>query len=151
MKDNRIKVAEKIKYGENMQQKIDMVKKLKDKELLHIIASVYNWDDGFEIPIEIIRNKNCDLGTALLLFFLADGIVYLTDKDEVIQSNDISWKNFLEELFEMIDKNQFVSMDIAYNPNFSKVDIYILKKDYSEISDLFIYGIDGTNVPVPVV
>jgi hypothetical protein len=149
MEDNWIKIAEEIKYGENIQQVIEIVKNTKDKKLLHIIASVYNWDDGFEVPIEIIKNENCDLGTALLLFFLADGVVYLTDENKVIQSDDILWKDFLKKLFEMINKNQFVSMDIAFNPCFSKTEIYKLKKQFPKISELFLYGIDGVNVLVP--
>ncbi len=39
------------------------------KELLN----QYNWDDGFEIPKEILKNRNCDLALALEIFYLADG------------------------------------------------------------------------------
>lgn len=42
-------------------------------ESLNELAFTYNWDDGFEIPYLIAKHKNCDKGTALNLFNLADG------------------------------------------------------------------------------
>lgn len=40
----------------------------------------YNWDDGFELPLEIIQHQNCELATALNAFYLAEGDLYLLDK-----------------------------------------------------------------------
>lgn len=37
----------------------------------------YNWDNGFEIPNEILADSSCDLALALEVFYLADGYGYL--------------------------------------------------------------------------
>lgn len=42
-------------------------------ESLNELAFNYVWDDGFEIPYLIAKHKNCDKGTALNLFSMADG------------------------------------------------------------------------------
>jgi len=39
--------------------------------LLHLVASEYNWNDGFDIPFTILRSSHCDRGTAVMLFWLA--------------------------------------------------------------------------------
>ena len=40
---------------------------------LHVYAFNYNWNDGFDLPQTIIDNPACTLGTALMIFYLADG------------------------------------------------------------------------------
>ena len=62
---------------------------------MHIIAANYNWDNGFEIPYNIINNKNCDLGTALMIFYDADGYRVLENKEELKNPNIT--KVFIEE------------------------------------------------------
>ena len=47
----------KLLYSENKKDTIDEIKSITDSELLHIIAGNYNWDNGFEIPYNIINNK----------------------------------------------------------------------------------------------
>lgn len=37
----------------------------------------YNWDDGFEIPKEILAAPGCDLALALEIFYLSDGYAFL--------------------------------------------------------------------------
>ena len=39
------------------------------REKLHIFATHYNWDDGFEIPKWIINHPLCDRGTALMMYW----------------------------------------------------------------------------------
>jgi hypothetical protein len=40
----------------------------------YVIA--YNWDDGFDVPNAIADNEYYDLGTALILFLLAEGMSF---------------------------------------------------------------------------
>ena len=39
----------------------------------------YNWDDGFEIPKQILAAPSCDLALALEIFYLSDGYAFLDD------------------------------------------------------------------------
>ena len=59
---------------------IKKISKIQDNEILYVYAYNYNWDDGFEIPQKILSNKECELSTALVLFYSADGYSYLLDK-----------------------------------------------------------------------
>lgn len=91
-------------YSENKKDTIDEIKSITDSELLHIIAGNYNWDNGFEIPYNIINNKNCDLGTALMIFYDADGYRALENKEELKNPNLKEWASFISEIEEHILK-----------------------------------------------
>ena len=41
-----------------------------------------NWDNGFEIPKEILADPRCDLALALEIFYLSDGYAYLEDLEK---------------------------------------------------------------------
>lgn len=64
----------------------------------------YNWDDGFEVPKEILSDSNCDLALALEIFYLADGYSYLekSDKMTVLQK----WNPFITTLYRDILNHQ---------------------------------------------
>ena len=46
----------------------------------------YNWDDGFEIPKEILAAPGCDLALALEIFYLSDGYAFL---DNLTKTTDV--------------------------------------------------------------
>ena len=56
---------------------------IEEAKILHTYMEYYNWDDGFEIPQKVLSKICCELSTALLIFYLADGERYLENKDEV--------------------------------------------------------------------
>ena len=95
----------KLLYSENKKDTIDEIKSITDSELLHIIAGNYNWDNGFESPYNIINNKNCDLGTALMIFYDADGYRALENKEELKNPNLKEWVNFISEIEQQIINN----------------------------------------------
>src|SRR5689334_7803455 len=55
---------------------------VRSPKVLHLVASAYNWDDGFEIPFAILRSPLCDFGTALMLFWHAEP----THVDNLVQA-----------------------------------------------------------------
>lgn len=136
-----------ISSGDFLQLK-SLLKDIKSKELLHVIAVEYNWDDGFEIPNLIANNKYCDLGTAILLFYYADGYVFLEDKTLVNESTDIEWKNFLNQIYFNISNNKYTTRDIEYIPPITKTQVYKLKKNNPDIKDIFLIGNNGMNIDV---
>ena len=97
----------KLLYSENTKETIDEIKGITDSELLHIIAGNYSWDNGFEIPYSIINNKKCDLGTALMIFYDADGYRVLENREELKNPNLKEWANFILQIEDKILNNQF--------------------------------------------
>ncbi len=77
----------KLLYSPNKKDTMDDIKDITDFELLHIIAGNYNCGNGFEIPYNIINNSNCDLGTALIIFFDDDGHRILENREELKNLN----------------------------------------------------------------
>ena len=83
--DVETQVAELLDI-DNQNILLNKVAEITDQHVLHLLGRSYNWDDGFAVPEAIINNPNCCLGTALELFYLADGARYLKDKLDVEQS-----------------------------------------------------------------
>ncbi len=54
---------------------------LQTPEELHAFASHYNWDDGIRDMRGVIENPLCDRGTALMIYWLTDG-VFLLDRPQ---------------------------------------------------------------------
>ena len=68
-------------YNDTIPQAIKYVESIDNEASLLEYANNYNWDNGFEVPQAILQNRNCSLGIALLLFYSADRILYLEDKE----------------------------------------------------------------------
>jgi len=148
MNNENLKIVKKIIYNENQNINLDEIKNINDAETLHIIAMNYNWDNGLEIPLEIFRNEICDLSTALLLFYLADGYLFLENKNKVYESKDLKWKEFLCELYDKIVSNKFKTQTIAFSPPLSKGQIYKLRKINLNIPNYFFESKDGININI---
>ena len=143
-----INLLKNIIYGDIERLK-DEVKLADKSEFLHVILANYNWNNGFEVPQIIIENKHCDLGTALMAFYLADGYRLLESKDQFLASPNNEWKNFLTILYNKIEKNDFKEKNISYTPKLSKIQLYKLKKNNPAASSVF-FGISGVEIEVPV-
>ena len=123
-----MKYIHKILYSEEQNQSISDIKGITDGKLLHIIAGNYNWDNGFNIPYSIITNKNCDLGTALMIFYIADGYRILESDQELKTTCLEEWIDFISEVYKMILNNKFESNSIKFIPPLTKVQIFKIKK-----------------------
>lgn len=69
-------------------------------EALDMFMEEYNWDDGLELPYFIAQHKNCELATALKIFYLAEGTQYF--KEGFADTTNHEWKHFLEMLYTRI-------------------------------------------------
>lgn len=96
--------------------------------------SAYNWDDGFELPKEILANPDCDLALALEIFYLADGYGYLEQPRNATVSAE--WNRFIAALYNDILNHKFPKSDTSFEIPLSKVQKYKLKK--KGISELFL-------------
>ena len=105
---------------------------LEDKVIaLHEEVMAYNWDDGVEQLFEIIRDPDCDLGTAKLVYWngydrksfdlmkeiekrVADKfykiglITYDPFEDREINMEDVNVKKIPEIMFEEVEGRFFI-------------------------------------------
>lgn len=68
----------------SIEEKQVVADKIEDSELLHVIMVNYNWDDGFELPKSVLKNENCELSTALLIFYLVGGEEFLFEREQIL-------------------------------------------------------------------
>ena len=148
MDNSKKEYVYKLLYSENKKDTIDAIKTITDSKLLHIIAANYNWDDGFEIPYNIINNDNCDLGTALKVFYDADGYRVLENREELNNSNSKEWTSFILQLEDRILNNKFNVNHIKFIPPLTKVQIFKLKKSNPNINKVFIEENNGEMVEI---
>lgn len=111
---------------------------INDSQRLHQFAIDYNWDDGFDIPRKIIEKECCELSTALMMFYLADGIRYLENKEEAQKSSLKEWLKFTEDLYAKIVNGEYKVGNILFEPPLSKVQKYKLQKVLSDKEHVFI-------------
>ena len=136
---------EALLYEEDTSIIVSGLKKIKDPKMLFMFASEYNWDDGFSIPFEILKNSCCDMSTALLLFELSGGYEYLCIDGGIgeISNSSNEQANFIKDAYNRIAKNDFTTGQTEYKPEAakSKVQVYKLKKVNPEVPEIFIDGI----------
>lgn len=68
-------------YDMNNEEVLKEMDNIIDPEILYVYSYNYNWSDGFDIPKKIIEKECCDLSTALMIFYGADGYRYLQEKN----------------------------------------------------------------------
>lgn len=66
---------------------------------------IYNWDDGLEVPFFIMQHKNCELGIALKMFYLSEGLGFF-EEDFYDYFNE-DWVAFVEILYNKIINGEF--------------------------------------------
>ena len=121
-----------------------------DAETLHLYAYNYNWDDGFEEPTLIMQNPNCSMSTALTLFYLADGVEYLSDTEQEADEYEQDRQAFVKTLYNRIIKGDFPSSPIRFEPPITRVERYEIEKDLSDEESVFYTPIDGIDCDIDV-
>lgn len=149
MKKEHISFLEDLLYNANQEYIISQLSKIDNSMLLHGFAANYNWNNGFILPKVILENQNCDLGTALLMFYDADGYLLLENEDQFLISPNEEWKAFLQQIYNRIINRGFKKQKISFEPPLTKVQRFKLKKNNPEIPDILISQSPGNVVSVP--
>lgn len=149
MDNFKLEYVYNLLYSEDKESTVKEINSISDGKLLHVMAGNYNWDNGFEIPYSILNNDNCDLGTALMMFYDADGYRILEDEDELNNPNLVQWSNFISKIYKKISENKFKSSTIKFMPPLSKVQIFKLKKSKPNIDTIFLEESAGDFVEIP--
>ena len=137
-------IIEQLIYEDTTGKKtISWINKNTDPKLLYVYAYNYNWDEGFEIPKQIINSRYCTLSTALLLFYRAEGEQYLIHKENNIFDNE--WYEFISDVYSKIINNTFNNSNIQFKCPLTKVQIYKLSKIISDNEKVFITDLPGEN------
>lgn len=142
-KNDEIFIKELI-YNKSKREVLKELEVMEDADILHIFMKNYNWDDGFEIPKKVISKKNCELSTALMIFYMAEGDRYLENKNSVL----VEWSTFIQELYDQIMNNHFKEGNILFIPPFSRVQLYKIKKILNEDEQIFIKEIGERNLDI---
>lgn len=77
-------------------------------EELHLFMEEYNWDDGLEVPYFVMLHPNCELATALMIFWLAEGDFMFEDNFESMYDvEEVEWKYLLTTLHDRIEQGKY--------------------------------------------
>lgn len=68
------------------------------------------------------------MSTALTLFYLADGVEYLSDPEQEVDEYQQDWWTFVTTLYDRIIKRDFPSAPIKFEPPITRVELYNMKK-----------------------
>lgn len=139
----------KLMYNSSIDDIISFIKNNEDSIILHHIAYNYNWNNGLDIPKEIIESKYCDLATALMIFEDAEGYLMFLDQNwKELYGKDA---DFLLLLRHKIEKDDFKYSNIEFKPSLTRTDIFHLKKSYPNINRIFIEGIKGKKIDIIII
>lgn len=151
MDKEEIKFLEQLVYNTDKNYIISQLANTNNSLLLHYFAANYNWNSGFDVPTVILENDACDFGTGLLMFHYADGYRMLENPDEVSSSSLDSWGEFLNRVEYKLINLDFISQDISFEPELTKIQKYKLKKNNPDIPDILISKSPGEDVDIPKV
>jgi Domain of unknown function (DUF4274) len=135
--NNLAEVRRIVDELETPDQRCDAIRRLESSEDLLELAQHYNWDDGLEVPQAIIDHPVCDLGLALHLFELAEGIVWLTS-DETWEYQQ-EWARFCEDLASRIQNGHYLTVTIPFESGLTTVQKFKAKN--AGVADIFLSSI----------
>lgn len=90
----------------------DLLKEQSNAYALDEFIDDYNWDDGLETPYFILNHMNCELGTALKIFYLGAGTDMLEARYKDYRLGH--WVEFIEYTFKRITEGNYSSKLIAF-------------------------------------
>ena len=141
MDEKKILKVKELLYNVDNDEVKRVIFHIFDQEILYVYAYNYNWDNGFDIPQTVLDNEKCDLSTALLIFYRADGLSYLQDKSDNI--NLPQWSIFIKKLYNSILRGKYQRGKIEFKIPLSKVQLYKLRKEVTVEENVFTQNIEG--------
>ncbi len=121
------KYIDQLQYEEDVEKICEIAKASDNPCFLQQYAMSYNWDDGYALPTAIATNKYCDLGTAVTLFWLAEGMSYFLKEIERNEYNN-EWADFCEIIVKKLTNNDYACGPVSFTPNINKLTQYKYQK-----------------------
>ena len=103
---------EKVSYMLEEYENPDLLNEKSNAYMLDGFILEYNWDDGPEVPYFILNHRNCELGTALKIFYFAEGEDMLEERYKDYQLGH--WIEFIEYTYKKIAENDYKSQLIEF-------------------------------------
>ncbi len=103
----------------------------------------YNWNDGFDFPKQVIDHSNCELGTALKVFYLAKGELFLQNKTNETDLPE-GWPAFIEYLYGRITSGCYTGRFVSFKVPLSSVQRHKLLKAFPDVPAVFVNDIAGS-------
>ena len=99
---------------------LEELQQLESSTELHEFMLHYNWDDGVEVPRVVINNKNCDSGTALMVYWFAGpGNFYQYETpNEASRNYEIALYDLIQEIEQKYLGGFYQSNRILFNPRY---------------------------------
>ena len=130
-------LVDKLLYEfEEMSEITDAINSIDDEETLYEYTCNYNWDDGFEIPSIILKNKSCSLSIAMRIFFDGDGVTFLFDSEN--KKKEAEWYKFESDLYKRIVNGVYTKGTTEYINPLSRIEKFKLSK--TDINKIFLDG-----------
>ena len=149
MEIEQLKTISYILNPENKKETFEIIRTISNEDELFILLDNYNWDNGFEVPTEILSNPHCTLSTALLAFYRADGYRYLSEGDNIFKNRlTKDWVIFLKSVLRRILNNEFQIGNITFNPELTKIQKFKLKKLNPSLDPVLIDGVQGKDLNI---
>lgn len=149
MEIERLKTISYILNSENKNETFEIIRTISNEDELFVLLDNYNWDNGFEVPTEILSNPHCTLSTALLDFYRADGYRYLSEGDSIILNRlTKDWEIFLKSVLRRILNKEFQIGNITFNPELTKIQKFKLKKLNPALDPVLIDGVQGKDLNI---
>ena len=119
MEDLSAEAQERVQYTlENAFENPDLVEQLESPLELHFFAVTWNWDNATTEPLlRVIRDKRCDKGTALHLYWMGDPISFYENagsREEV--NNGVDVYDVVREVEEKLVSNYYENQNIKFDP-----------------------------------
>jgi len=121
------KQIDQIQDEDDIENIICIAEASSNPSFLQKYAINYNWDDGMGLPVAVANNKYCDLGTALTLFWLAEGMSFFSSEVERNKYNN-DWADFCDMLIQRLINNFYVIGPVSFKPSINKVTAFKYKK-----------------------
>ncbi len=119
---------------------VEEVRRLDSAEL-HEFALAYNWDDGFAVPQAIADHPDCELATALALFWRSEAIEWLNTAKQP-EPWQTPWYQFSTMLIQRILRGHYQRGSLSFNPELTRVQSYKLVK--AGVPALFLEAVAGS-------
>lgn len=127
LNDSEKRIIEFHDGNKKLKEWMKAIKESNNPFFLKESAETYNWDDGFELPLIAANNPCCDKGTALNLFWLAEGIVLFNGEVERNEYNN-DWADFCELVGKRLINGFYKIGAVSFDPLLSKIMTYKYKK-----------------------
>ena len=144
LSDLERKQIDKALYSVDIAYAINLAKASRNTHLLYELANSYNWNDGLAVPTAIADNSDCDLGTALALFWHSSAIDAITG-EIYAQPSDSDWLDFCRGLIDKIQAGIYKIGLVSFDPGLNKVQLYKLRK--AGVPSIFYTPVESPGLP----